>query len=99
MTIGKRRENLEYQCGVCKQSVSGDMMVFREHTEKHIVDLVKVDHPDWVETNGMCRKCFDYYRAELKGTAFHDAPCALRKRKLNKFVSAIKSIFTREKST
>ena len=75
---------MEYTCGVCGKKVGADMMVYREHTEKHIVDLVKVDHPDWVETDGMCKKCIEYYKAELKGTIFGDAPCALRIRKIKK---------------
>lgn len=84
---------MEYQCGVCQQKVSGDMMVFREHTEKHIVDLVRHDHPEWVEENGMCRKCLEYYRAELKGGFFGDAPCALRRRKIRNFLKKIPAIF------
>jgi len=84
---------MEYQCGVCGQKVGGDMMVYREHTEKHIVDLVKHDHPDWVEQNGMCRKCIDYYRAELTGSVFKDAACVKRSRAIKKFFSKILNVF------
>jgi len=84
---------MEYQCSVCGQKVSGDMLVYREHTEKHIVDLVKHDHPDWVEASGLCQKCVEYYRAELKGSIFKDAPCALRIRKVKKFLSILRNIF------
>jgi len=83
---------MQYQCGVCGQKVGGDMMVYREHTEKHIVDLVKHDHPDWVEQNGLCLKCIDYYRAELKGSVFKDAACALRIRGVKKFWEGLRKI-------
>ena len=78
-----------YLCSVCNQKVNGDMMVYREHTERHVADLIKHDHPDWQEENGACSKCLEYYRAELKGTIFHDAPCALRIRKVKKIWNTV----------
>jgi len=84
---------MEYQCAACSKTVNGDVMVFRDHMEKHIVDLIKVDHPDWVEANGICRKCMDYYRAELKGSVFKDAACVQRQRKVRKFWERIFGVF------
>lgn len=72
---------MDYCCDVCGQKVSADLMVYKLHTEKHIVDLVKHDHPDWIETNGLCQKCFEYYQKEIQGSVFKDAVCALRIRK------------------
>ena len=52
---------MEYQCSACGAKVSADMLVYREHVNKHIVDLIKVDHPDWIEQGGICKKCIQYY--------------------------------------
>ena len=52
---------MEYNCTACGQKVPGDMMIFRDHTEKHIVDLIKVDHPEWTEKDGICQKCLQYF--------------------------------------
>ena len=68
-------------------------MVYKLHTEDHIVDLVKHDHPDWVESNGMCQKCLQYYEDEIKGSVFKDAACALRQRKAKIFFSGIAKFF------
>lgn len=75
---------MEYTCGACGQKVSGDIILLTEHTDKHIIDLVKNDHPDWVEKSGICRKCFEYYKAEIAGSVFKDSACVLRQRKARK---------------
>ena len=84
---------MDYLCSVCQRKVSGDLIYFKDHTEKHIIELVKHDHPDWVERDGICRQCVDYYRKELEGSVFHDAPCVLRKRKINFFIQSLKNFF------
>jgi hypothetical protein len=86
---------MTYFCSACQQHVEGDLIHFKEHTEKHIVDLIKHDHPEWVESDGLCRKCYDYYRSEIQGSVFKDAPCALRIRKIKKFAQFIQGIFKR----
>ncbi len=89
---------MEYQCSVCKQKVMGDMIVYMDHTQKHIIDLVKHDHPDWVEQDGICQQCVSYYEQELKGGFFGDAKCALRRRKTRKIFDTITSFFRGGKS-
>ena len=58
---------MDYKCNLCGEVVKDDLKEFVEHTENHIIDLIKKDHPDWVENNGLCRKCHDYYKRELRG--------------------------------
>jgi hypothetical protein len=72
---------MDYRCNVCQKKFPGDMMVFREHIEVHIVDLVKKDFPQWVEKDGLCRKCVDYYHHQLKGDSketVEHTPCMTR---------------------
>ena len=84
---------MEYQCSVCKKRVAGDMIVYRDHTNRHIVDLVKHDHPEWVEGSGICKKCVEYYEQELRGSVLKDAACAIRMRKTHKFFSYFSRFF------
>jgi len=58
---------MDYKCNLCGEVVKDDLKEFVEHTENHIIDLIKKDHPDWVENNGLCRKCHDYHKRELRG--------------------------------
>ncbi|MFH1360792.1 MAG: hypothetical protein ABIJ41_07170 [Candidatus Omnitrophota bacterium] len=58
---------MEYQCDVCGKKVTGDSLMFIRHSEEHIADVIKKKHPEWDEKNGICLKCLDYYRKEIKG--------------------------------
>ncbi len=58
---------MEYVCDICGEKIAGDSSQFIDHGEKHIVDFIKKKHPEWVEKNGICKKCIDYYRSQLKG--------------------------------
>jgi len=84
---------MEYTCSICEEKVEGDLISLKDHTEKHIIDLLKADHPDWVEDDGICQKCLDYYKGEIDGSTFKDAACALRRRKVKGFFAKIKGFF------
>ncbi|MBP9855115.1 MAG: hypothetical protein KBD53_09650 [Candidatus Omnitrophica bacterium] len=84
---------MPYTCSVCNQQVNGDLVYFRDHTDRHILDLVKHDHPEWVDTQGMCSACEEYYRNEINGGIFKDSACALRNRKIKSFWGSLKSFF------
>ena len=86
---------MQYQCPVCSSKVENDLVVYTEHIDKHIVDLVKHDHPEWIENSGMCKKCYEYYKAEIQGSIFKDAPCALRIRKTKSVFEKFRQLFVR----
>lgn len=58
---------MQYSCPICQEKVSEELTSYMDHTESHIVDVIKEKHPDWVEEDGLCQKCLDYYRKEMKG--------------------------------
>ncbi len=84
---------MEYVCTVCQKKIPGDMIVYLDHTEKHIIDLVKNDHPDWIEKDGICKACAEYYHSEIEGSVFKDAACALRQRKVKGVLGWIGNLF------
>ena len=84
---------MAYNCSICREKVVGDLVTLQEHTDKHIIELVKHDHPDWAEPDGMCRKCYEYYKAEIGGSPFKDAPCALRTRKIKSVWQKVTNLF------
>ena len=87
---------MEYTCSLCQAKVSGDVVTFTDHTEQHIVDLIKHDHPDWAGSDGVCRKCYEYYKQELAGSIFKDAPCAIRLRRIKEFFSSLTRLFKKK---
>jgi 5-methylcytosine-specific restriction endonuclease McrA len=60
---------MEYECSVCKGKVEGDVLVYMNHTESHIIEEIKNRHPEWADTDGLCQKCVDYYKDQIKGSA------------------------------
>jgi len=58
---------VEYKCSLCGQVVLSDLKKYFDHTEDHIIDIIKKDHPNWVAEDGMCLKCQEHYKRQLKG--------------------------------
>lgn len=44
-----------------------NLILFLDHTEKHIIDRIKEAHPEWVAQDGVCKPCAQYYRSQLSG--------------------------------
>jgi len=40
---------MEYKCSTCNEEIDGDLLIYIDHTEEHIMDEIKISHPDWVE--------------------------------------------------
>ena len=49
----------------CNESMSRDLLVVMSHTEEHIIDVVKKNHPAWIEKNGLCKRCYEHYKKQL----------------------------------
>ena len=58
---------MEYTCPTCGKKVDRDLMIFIGHTEEHIADEIKKTHPEWKEEKGVCKKCLEYFKKEIKG--------------------------------
>ncbi len=43
-----------------------DIDVVYPHTEGHIADEIKKKHPEWAEANGVCGKCYEHYKNQMK---------------------------------
>ena len=56
---------MDFICPTCGESMPRDIEHVVFHTENHIVDVIKKDHPDWEEANGLCKKCYDHYKRQL----------------------------------
>jgi len=82
-----------YTCPICQEQIPDDVIKYTQHGDKHIVDLLKYDHPEWVEEDGLCTKCYDYYKAEMDGSVFKDVPCVKRNRFIKKIFRPIKMFF------
>lgn len=57
----------EYQCPLCGRKMERNLLLFLNHGERHVIDRIKVEHPEWVAANGVCEPCAEYYRKQLSG--------------------------------
>jgi len=56
---------MDFICPTCNESMSRDLLVVMSHTEEHIIDVVKKNHPSWIEKNGLCKRCYEHYKKQL----------------------------------
>ncbi|CAA0105506.1 Uncharacterised protein [BD1-7 clade bacterium] len=47
------------QCSLCNDEVDELYLLVKQTT----LDLIRADHPEWIEADGGCKKCMDYYNA------------------------------------
>jgi len=57
---------IDYVCPVCSKKMRRELDVIIPHTESHIIDIIKQEHPGWVESGGVCKKCYEYFKKQLK---------------------------------
>ena len=55
----------DFVCPICRKRISRDLAVVIPHTEELIIDVIKKKHPDWVDKDGICKKCYEYYKSQL----------------------------------
>ncbi len=47
------------QCTLCNKETDDLYTVI----EKYVLDTIKSEHPEWIESSGGCKKCVEYYKA------------------------------------
>ncbi|PIP67987.1 MAG: hypothetical protein CO035_07500 [Candidatus Omnitrophica bacterium CG_4_9_14_0_2_um_filter_42_8] len=56
---------MDFICPVCNKNLPREILVIIPHTEEHIVDEIKKQHPDWSAEDGICEKCYRYYKEQM----------------------------------
>jgi len=56
---------MDFICPTCKKSIPRELGVIILHTEEHIVEAIKKSHPKWIEKDGLCKKCYDFYKGQF----------------------------------
>ncbi|MFQ5743614.1 MAG: hypothetical protein ACE5HV_08495 [Acidobacteriota bacterium] len=50
-------------CPLCAQSVEELEYALHESVDRVVLDWIRRQHPDWVDEDGVCKRCVDLYRA------------------------------------
>ncbi len=60
-----------YTCPTCGAKMERDLLLFKKHTDHHILEEIKKKNPAWVTDEGYCPKCLDYFTKSIRGSG-HD---------------------------
>lgn len=55
-----------YTCPTCGESMERDLVLFVEHTDRHILAALKKNQPAWITKDGYCPKCFEYFKRQMR---------------------------------
>ena len=77
-------------CSLCGTAVEGRTLASPQKLENRIVDLIRLDRPDWETKRGICPDCLEQYRAK-KFVGYLEAEY----RKLSELEHAVVSKITR----
>lgn len=56
---------MDFICPTCGKHIERDLLLIIPHTEEHIVELIMKEHPEWIESDGLCKQCYEYYKKQL----------------------------------
>ena len=56
---------MDFICPICEKGMPRELRYIVPHTEEHIVEEIKKKHPKWVDGNGVCKKCYEYYKKQM----------------------------------
>ena len=56
---------MQFVCPVCGKIISRELTVIISHAEEHVVEEIKKKHPEWAESGGVCKRCYEYYKDQL----------------------------------
>ena len=55
-------------CLRCGKDIQVPMLLAHAKAEEYFIELIKGDHPEWVQPDGTCPRCTLYYRVLAKRT-------------------------------
>lgn len=62
-TVSGNHKERMYRCSRCGKIIRGSLLLVHTKAEEYIIELLKRDHPEWVDHNGACSHCEQYYQA------------------------------------
>lgn len=57
----EEREIKKY-CPICKRAMDEPVVDVCTGAYKFVIERIKDEHPGWVEADGACPKCLEYYK-------------------------------------
>lgn len=65
---GQRGASTADRCPRCGKTIQAPMLLAHAKAEEYLIELIKRDHPEWVQPDGTCSRCSNYYRVLAQRT-------------------------------
>ena len=49
-------------CPICHRAVDEDIVTACQEAQGWVIESIRRQHPDWVEADGSCLRCLEYYQ-------------------------------------
>lgn len=49
-------------CPICTKEMDEPIVNACTEAQRYVIERIKEEHPDWVENDGACPKCLEYYK-------------------------------------
>lgn len=50
------------KCPLCERKIEEKELVYHHDIEEMLIDVIKNNHPQWIDNQGACPRCVEYYR-------------------------------------
>ena len=62
-----REDEALADCPLCGEGLAADELQAHVQTDseeirRYVLSVIRTSHPEWVESDGSCAKCWEYYR-------------------------------------
>lgn len=54
-----------YTCPTCGEKMERDLLLFMDHTDQHVIEELKKQHPNWITEDGFCLQCLEYFKKAM----------------------------------
>ncbi|MBP7216340.1 MAG: hypothetical protein KBA46_03540 [Candidatus Omnitrophica bacterium] len=48
-------------CPICKKHEHAIVVSICNEAKEYVLKRIRLDHPEWIEKDGLCTRCKDYY--------------------------------------
>ncbi|MBN3038542.1 MAG: hypothetical protein JW869_03905 [Candidatus Omnitrophica bacterium] len=56
---------MDFQCPVCNKIMPYDLKLILSHSDEHVIEQIKIKKPGWVEQDGLCKRCHEYFKSQF----------------------------------
>ena len=61
----KEKIKAKYVCPTCGEEMPREYRIMIHHSENHIMEIIRKQHPGRVRSYGTCKRCYEEFKKQL----------------------------------